>query len=223
MRIDRLVVFLVLPFAHGTIATAQNPKIDAAAGVLAAARAALGGEAKLAAVKTVLVTGRTRQIRGQNLVPIEFEIAMELPDRYVRKDEIPAQESEPTTVGFNREELIQYPVPAPPTGPARAGGPPAPGPEQLDAARRMRLANVKQDFVRLTLGLFATSFSSVPLTLSYAGKAEAPQGKARARREGAGQFFGSVLRQRRHASADHDQLATAGAAATWTRRDAIAW
>jgi hypothetical protein len=37
---------------------------------------------------------------------------------------------------------------------------------------------VKQDFVRLTLGMFAASFSSYPLTFSHAGQAEAPQGKA---------------------------------------------
>jgi len=37
---------------------------------------------------------------------------------------------------------------------------------------------VKQDFVRLTLGMFATSFSSYPLTFSYETQAEAPQGKA---------------------------------------------
>jgi hypothetical protein len=37
---------------------------------------------------------------------------------------------------------------------------------------------VKQDFARLTLGLFATSFSAYPLTFSSAGQAEAPQGKA---------------------------------------------
>ena len=156
----------------------QQTKTEAAATALAATREALGGEKKLASVKTLVATGRTRQVRGDNLVPIEFEIAIELPDRYVRKDEIPAQESGPTTVGFNGEELIQYPEAAAPAGPARAGGPPAPTPEQADAARKMRLANVKQDFARLTLGMFATSFSSIPLTFSYAGKAEAPQGKA---------------------------------------------
>ena len=37
---------------------------------------------------------------------------------------------------------------------------------------------MKQDFVRLTLGMFATSFSAYPLTFSYAGQAEAPEGKA---------------------------------------------
>src|SRR5262245_47630385 len=75
---------------------AQTPD---AAQVLAAAREALGGEKKLSAVKTFVATGRTRQIRGNNLVPIEFEIDCELPDRFVRKDEIPAQDTDPTTVG----------------------------------------------------------------------------------------------------------------------------
>jgi len=37
---------------------------------------------------------------------------------------------------------------------------------------------IKQDFARLTLGMFATSFSSYPLTFSLVGQAEAPQGKA---------------------------------------------
>jgi hypothetical protein len=165
----------------GTLAmaavAAQMPPPDAAT-VLAAAREALGGEAKLASVKTLVATGRTRQVRGENLVPIEFEIAMELPDKYVRKDEIPAQESDPTTVGFNGAELVQLPIPTIPTMPPRAGGPPAPTAAQLDAARAARLTNVRHDFARLALGLFGASFSSYPLTFTYVGKAEAPQGKA---------------------------------------------
>jgi hypothetical protein len=61
----------------------------------------------------------------------------------------------------------------------RAGGPATPpSPEELDAARKTRVAAVKQDFVRLTLGMFAGSFSSYPLTFRYVGQAEAPQGKA---------------------------------------------
>src|SRR6185503_12801356 len=107
MRLNSMAVGWI---AAGVLVTAQAPpqppKPDAAASAaaeatLAATRTALGGDKKLAAVKTLVATGRTRQVRGENLVPIEFEIAMELPDKYVRKDEIPAQESEPSTVGFN--------------------------------------------------------------------------------------------------------------------------
>src|SRR2546427_962797 len=180
MRVFAMLVPIV-GLTAGALLIAQVPANDLAANVvLTAARGALGGDKKLSAVKTIVATGRTRQVRGDNLVPIEFEIAIELPDKYVRKDEIPAQESEPTTVGFSGEELIQFPVPTLPTMPMpqRAGGPPAPTAASLDAARKARLANVKQDFARLTLGMFAGSFPGFPMTFSYVSKAEAPQGKA---------------------------------------------
>src|SRR3982751_4640034 len=167
---------------HPATPTAQVPGRDPAP-ILAAAREALGGEKRLSGVKNFVAIGRTRQVRGDNLVPIEFEIAVELPDKYVRKDEIPAQGSGPTSTGFNGDELIQLPVPVPPpAAPAAAGRAGAaatpPSPAQLDAARNARVATVKQDFVRLTLGMFAASFPSYPLTFSYIGQAEAPQGKA---------------------------------------------
>ena len=43
--------------------------------------------------------------------------------------------------------------------------------------RRARLATLKQDFARLTLGLLAAS-PAFPLTFSFAAVAEAPQGRA---------------------------------------------
>jgi hypothetical protein len=199
--------------------------VDAAAKILADARQALGGDQTLTAVKTIVATGRTRRISGDNLVPVEFEIDIELPDKYVRKDEVPAQESAPSSSGFNGDGLIQIPPPAappaappgasaaagrgdaaarpaapaspaggappsaapagtspaatppgraaggPPPAGARAGGPPL-------SPQQQRVQTVKQDFARLTLGMFATSFSGYPLTFSFVGQAEAPQGKA---------------------------------------------
>ena len=148
--------------APQTPQTPTVPKKDPAA-VLAAARQAMGGEKKLAAVKSFTATGRTRQVRGENLVPIEFEIFVELPDKYLRKDEIPAQETGPNASGFNGDELVVDPPP------------PAPMP---DPAKKARVATLKQDFARLALGMFAGSFPAYPLTFSYVGEAEAPQGKA---------------------------------------------
>jgi len=171
-----VVMFLfagvVVPRSH-TVASAQA--VDPAT-VLTQAREALGGDARINAVKTLIVTGRTRQVRGDNLVPIEFEIQIELPDKYARRDEIPAQDTGPTVTGFNGEELIQIPKPLPP--PARPRGPPPPTPAQQEAALRARTIAVKQDFARLMLGMFASSSSAVPLTFTYVGRAEAPQGAA---------------------------------------------
>lgn len=149
--------------------------LERAAAILAEARKALGGPA-LEAIKTVTASGRTRRIRGNNLVPIEFEIGIELPDKYYRKDEFPAEETDPTSLGFNGDALIQNPPPSAPV--ARAGGPPPPTPAQIEAQRKTRVQSVKQDFVRFALGMFAQSFDTYPLTFAFAAQAEAPQGKA---------------------------------------------
>ena len=159
----------------GTVTAAQAPAKGDAAAVLAATRQALGGDKKLSAVKTIVATGRTRQVRGDNLVPIEFEIDIELPDKYVRKDEVPAQESGVTAAGFNGDELLQDPPPPMPAALAPPAGAPATPRPNPSAAR---VATLKQDFTRLALGMFAASFPSYPLTFTYVAEAEAPQGKA---------------------------------------------
>jgi hypothetical protein len=161
---------------------------------MSSAREALGGEKKLSAVRTFTATGRTRQVRGNNLVPIEFEINCELPDKFVRKDEIPAQDTDPTTRGFNGDTLIQVPPPGAGRGGPRAGGPGPGGPAPGGAARAggqppaggrgpggppvPPIVAVKQDFARLMLGMFAASFPSFPLTFKYGAVGEAPEGKA---------------------------------------------
>jgi hypothetical protein len=188
-------VIVSLTFLAGVIAFAQGPELPAASGeaaaVLDAARDALGGEKRITAIRTVVGSGRTRQLQGDNLVPIEFEINIELPDKYVRTDEIPARESGPNSRGFNGDGLIQSGN-APGPGPRRGGPPPpsAPGggaagkPAPGDAGGRAAgpppspTIPVKQDFARLTLGMFATSFSAYPLSFGHAGQAEAPEGKA---------------------------------------------
>src|SRR5262249_54652707 len=153
---------LLVALGAGSL-TAFAQQTDASQ-VLAAARNALGGEKNLTAIKTFVANGRTRQLRGNNLVPIEFEINCELPDRFVRKDEIPAQDTDVTVSGFTGDTLIQFPMPgagrggpgrgpapegraAPPSGDGRAargdaGGRGAP---PMNPAQQ-RLNAVKQDF-----------------------------------------------------------------------------
>jgi hypothetical protein len=171
--ISALVMSGIIVCGRSAVASAQTADPGT---VLAETRAALGGDTRIGAVKTFVANGRTRQIRGDNLVPIEFEIQSELPDKYSRRDEFPAQDAGPATTGFNGDHLIQIPEQVAP--PARPGGPPPPTPEQQQAAQRARVVQAKQDFARLMLGLFATSSPSFPLTFTYAGQAEAPQGKA---------------------------------------------
>jgi len=119
-----------------------------AASVLEPAREALGGNSNLAAVKSFLATGRMRQLRGDNLVPIEFEIACELPDKYARRDEFPAQDLPPVVNGFRGDEAI---------GPSKT---------------------TREEFARLMLGAFAAAPPAFPMKFVYAAEAEAPEGKA---------------------------------------------
>ena len=196
-------VILCLTFTAAVVTFAQSQEPPAtsgeAAAVLGAAREGLGGEKRLSSIKTVVASGHTRQLQGDNLVPILFEINIELPDKYVRTDEIPARESGPSSRGFNGDGLIQA-GDAPGPGPRRGGPPPSAGTASVDktagkpgapgdaptggAARGPAgpppspTVPVKQDFARLTLGMFATSFSSYPLAFGLAGQAEAPEGKA---------------------------------------------
>lgn len=158
--------------AQGAAPLPSQASIDAAAKVLADARQALGGEARLAGVRNFVATGRTRRVSGENLVPIEFEIDVELPDKYVRKDEIPAQETAPSSNGFHGDALVQIPPPAPPPVAASVPARPAANPNLA------RILFNKQEFGRLTLGMFAASFTAYPLTFVYVGQAEAPQGRA---------------------------------------------
>lgn len=195
MEVLRKMVLLLAAFGASSL-VALGQQTDASQ-VLGAARTALGGEKNLNAIKTFVVNGRTRQLRGNNLVPIEFEINCELPDRFVRKDEIPAQDTDVTVSGFSGDTLIQFPLPGagrgggPGRGPAqdgRAGVPAGDGAGARGDGRgrggppmnpaQQRLNAVKQDFARLLLGMFASSFPSYPLTFKYGGIGEAPEGKA---------------------------------------------
>jgi hypothetical protein len=188
MRVARTVAVLMVGLSVsvglGRQVLAGQTQTDATP-VLTKAREALGGEKKLTSIKTIVASGQTRQIRGENLIPIVFEINIELPAKYSRRDETPAVESGYSTTGFSSDDLIQLPPAAVPTMPpmaARPGGPPPPTPEQIAAQqaaqRKSRVATLKQDYARLMLGFFAASTDAFPLTFQRFGIAESPQGKA---------------------------------------------
>lgn len=161
--------------------------------MLADVRDALGGEKKLAGVKTVTVTGRAQRTNPSGTsTEQEFEMAIELPDKYMRRDVVMnmGNMSVYRTSGFNGDGVINE-IDQPPqlsggnivirmAGPGEPGGPggASPTPEQQAAMRRAQLLNAKQDFARITLGMFAQSFPVYPITMTHAGQAESPGGKA---------------------------------------------
>ncbi len=159
--------------------------------ILADVRKALGGEQKLAAVKNLAVTGRSARTRADGTATeSEFELLVELPDKYMRRDVLMAMG--PTSIyrntGFNADGLINL-TDAPPSlssgGNIRvvmAGPGSAPGqqlsPAQMAEANKRLINGYKQDFARLTLGMFAASFAGYPVEFKHVGIAESADGKA---------------------------------------------
>jgi hypothetical protein len=158
--------------------------------VLADVREALGGEKKLAAVTSLMVSGRSTRVTGDSSsAPADFEMAMLLPDKYMKKEVVAVMGTNTLsrTSGFNGGELIEAMDAPPGMGSGgmvirMAGAPGAMGtpqtPEQEQEMRRITLLANRQEFARLTLGMFAASFKAYPLTFASAGQAESPDGKA---------------------------------------------
>jgi hypothetical protein len=183
-RIFQFVIVTVL--AAEALVLGQGPD---AMKLLADVRAALGGEEKLAAVKSVAVEGRlTKSSGGQSSVN-DFEMAIELPDKFVKKEVIGVigASTLTRTTGFNGDGLIELIDTPPAMGGGmvvtRMAGSGAPSgtkatPEQVEVQRKALLAMNKREFARLSLGMFANHPAAFPLEFSYAGEAEAPDGKA---------------------------------------------
>ncbi|HET9368797.1 MAG TPA: hypothetical protein VFO19_01055 [Vicinamibacterales bacterium] len=158
--------------------------------ILAEVRAALGGEAKLAQVKSVAIEGKSvRPGPDGSSRASAFEMAMELPDKFSKKEELGNFNGMAIarTSGFNGDGLVEIMDTPPHLGGGMvfmrapgSGGMPGekPTPEQVAEQRRLTLLANKKDFARLTLGMFASSFSAYPVQFVYAGQAEAPEGKA---------------------------------------------
>jgi hypothetical protein len=172
--------------------------------VLGAAREALGGEKKLTAVKSLAIEGRTLRISPAGTsTESEFEVSIELPDKFMRRDAVVnmGNMSIYRNSGFNGDGVISE-MDTPPqlagggnvvmmvraTGPGGStvtmgpGGTvtsgAAPTPEQQESSRRAMLVSAKQDFARMALGIFAQAPAAYPLSMTFAGQAESPDGKA---------------------------------------------
>lgn len=167
---------------------AQSPDV---AKVLADVRAALGGSA-LAGVKTLVVEGTRARLAPDG--PAEtspFQMAMELPFRFARKDVVGnVNDVDITrTSGFNGDEVIER-ADMPPgmagggrsmmvmrMGPGGMAGGEA-TPEERAAQRVSALLAARRDFARLALGMFGAGPEVYPLEFAYAGTAESPDATA---------------------------------------------
>jgi hypothetical protein len=179
---------IVVAVATGTGVVAEQD----ANTVMAAARSALGGDARIASVRTLAVTGRTIRLRGDGTTAEHaFDMALEVPSRFVRRSVMMAMG--PTSIyrhsGFDGDTVIEWID----TPPSLAGGgnvvvridvgrpdgePTRMTPEQV-VARNARLLEANQrEFARLSLGLFAAAPPNYPLQFRHVGHAESQDGRA---------------------------------------------
>ena len=184
---------LVLMGAAPGRAQSADPK---AATALAQARKALGGEQKLAAIKglsiratyrrespapvgggggnvMITMTGPAPGPGGPGQQTGDIEIDMEFPDKYIKVDSGTGMMAMTRTEGFEGDRPfvdVSSSQPGMRIVVDRAADDPA---LRAGALRRLR-----DDVARLLLGIVAGTQTSFPVTYTYAGQAESPDGKA---------------------------------------------
>jgi hypothetical protein len=178
-----LVAAAGLLMAHALVSAQQGD----ATKILAEVRQALGGEQKLAEIRSLTASGQTARSMGESSSVHDFEVAFELPDKFVKKEVIAVLGTATIsrTSGFNGEGVIDE-VDRPPShggamvfraGPGGLSGG-SETPEQAETRRKASLLSSRQEFARLLLGMLAASPETYPLQFTYAGQAESPDGKA---------------------------------------------
>ena len=161
---------------------------DQAQDVLKQLRNALGGEAKLAAVKTLTAEGTYRRVMGENEMSGDLELHLVLPDKFQRIEQFSLPTGMPgprIATTLNGSEAWMGPLgPVPggmmfrfggPGGPGGQGGPGGPGGQ---GQRFDPLPRVRAEYWRTALALLPGTPATSGLTLTYVGKAESPDGQA---------------------------------------------
>jgi hypothetical protein len=173
------IIALALSLGGSTVA-AQDSRAEA---VLNAARQALGGAEKLAAIQGVSAKGTHHRSMGEIQATGDTQIEVTLPDKYLRSqtDQIFGN-SVTIETGFDGEEPVQRSnsVGGGPNVVFRMAGPGSPGAKADDPAllKANQLRAQRADFTRLMLGWFAIAPAFMEATYSYAGVAESPDGRA---------------------------------------------
>jgi len=162
-----------------------------AAGILAAARKAIGG-GKLDSLKTFTAQCQAQRNVGGMQLDSDVEVYLELPDKYARVENMNGGPgmmiSGGGTTGFNGPQLLQKIGAAAPGGGMvirMGGGGPLPSspaekptPEQLEQMKAVALRSAKTEVSRLMLGWFAGAHPAAQVDYTYLGDAESVEGKA---------------------------------------------
>src|SRR5437867_924455 len=172
-----MVSFVSLGMMLGSLIAGAEGDAKAAA-LLKQARAALGGESKLAKVQGLSASGALAREMGDRQVTGELTIDVQLPDKMVRTDSMSPM-GDATIVmlnGINGDTLLRNSktLNAGPGLMVRMPSPPAAGSDAETQALRAAHA----DLARFALAFLLTSPASIPVEFTDGGEAESPDGKA---------------------------------------------
>jgi hypothetical protein len=186
-----LALLVLVPLMATVSLRAVAPQADAKGEeVLKAARAALGGDEALARVQSATVTGSTRRIMGEREFSSDVTLDFLLPDKFKRTEEMSVGQGGPSVTrvsavngtevwddGTNRGGFMMR-MGGPGSGPGGPGGPGGAGrePTEEERARFRQFQERRMKGERARYSLILLLKSDAPVT--YAGVAEAPDGKA---------------------------------------------
>ena len=147
--------------------------------LLAQARAALGGDAKLKSIQTLLTTAKFRRIIGKDQPEMSGELQLDflLPDKYMSTEvsNLPMGDAQITRInGFNGDQAFRD---ARTSGSGnvfvRMGSGPA-NQQTPDA----QLRAVRAEFARYVIGWLLTAPPTQTVDFTYGGEAQAEEGRA---------------------------------------------
>lgn len=190
------------PMAQTALAREQA---DKAADVLSAMRKAIGGT-KLDSLKTFSLEAKSARNVGERQMLSDVELYLDIPDKYLRVDNLTAPIARTLQTGFNGDKLIRpagmgapgAPMMITHTAPAGGGGGQmmmvremavagavagaAGGGEMTPEQQAMMTASMirsqRVELSRMMLGWFGIAHPGLKATYTYAGEAESPDGKA---------------------------------------------
>jgi hypothetical protein len=188
------LTLLVGPLFGARAHAGQQPEEAKASTVIAEARKALGGEDKLASVKTLQVNGTTKRANGNFNLEGDTEIFFQLPDKFRRNEALTIGGN----TGIERKEILNgaefstevsgdfggrgrgrfggFPGGGGGAGAGnadgRAGG--TPSPETQERLREFQRRNLQSEVSRLLIALLLTSDTP----FRWIGTAQAPEGSA---------------------------------------------
>ena len=176
-----LMQSLLLMIVCSVVALAQSAagKTDARAQDLIAQARAAAGVDKL---KSLAVSGSYRRVLGEREMSGDIELEMMLPDKYLKTETL----SPMPGIEITRTDAINGEAAWMDTQNSGGGGgmvvfrqgAAAGGNVNPQEAQKMQQQMVRAEMSRLLLGLLLTTPASFPVEYSYAGEAEAPDGRA---------------------------------------------